>query len=212
MSLKFNFEGKVALITGSSSGIGASTALLFAKSGADVVVTGRNADNVADVAKLCREVSNNKSKVLEVVADITKEEDAKRLVNETIKKFGKLDILVNNAGAGVAANITDTDYMAKFQKTLDLNLNAVVLLTHLSVKHLEKTKGNIINISSIAALRSVSNSKIINKILNQGFDSKSNSTTFVILIILPLVSLSNMVLLPLFLIQSSGLYVKPLKH
>ena len=89
MSLKFNFEGKVVLITGSSSGIGAATAQLFTESGANVVVTGRNADNVKEVAKKCREVSQNKTKVFEVIADITNEEDVKRLVNETIKTFGK---------------------------------------------------------------------------------------------------------------------------
>ena len=98
MSLKFNFEGKVVLITGSSSGIGATTAQLFSKSGANVVVTGRNVDNVKETAKKCRDISQNKSKVLEVVADLTKEEDAQRLINQTIKVFGKLDILVNNAG------------------------------------------------------------------------------------------------------------------
>ena len=166
MSLSFNFEGKVALITGSSSGIGAATAILFSKSGANVVVTGRNADNVSNVAKQCREVSNNKTKALEVVADVTKEEDLKRLINETIKTFGKLDILVNNAGAGIMANISDPDYIKKFKNILDINLNSVVLLTHLSVEHLEKTKGNIINISSIAALRSVSKCLFCNDHVN----------------------------------------------
>ena len=155
MSIKFNYEGKVALITGSSSGIGAATALLFCKSGADVVVTGRNADNVSDVAKQCREVSNNKSQVMEVVADLTKEEDIKRLVNETIKTFGKLDILVNNAAVGSMIGIGDPGYVTKYKTSLDINLNSVVLLTYLSVEYLEKTKGNIINISSIGAIRSV---------------------------------------------------------
>ena len=113
MSLKFNFERKVALVTGSSSGIGALIALAFSKSGADVVVTGLNVNDVKQVAKQCREVSINNTKVLEVTADLTNEEDVKRLINETIKTFGKLDILVNNAGAGFMAKITDSDYMQK---------------------------------------------------------------------------------------------------
>ena len=58
-------------------------------------------------------------------------------------------------GAAFNTSITETDYMQKFRKTMDLNLNSVVLLTHLSVEHLVKTKGNIINISSIAGMRSV---------------------------------------------------------
>ena len=153
MSVKFDFEGKVALITGSSSGIGASTALLFAKSGASVVVTGRNAENIKEVAKKCREVSHGREVALEVVADLTKGEDIKRLVDTTIKTYGKIDILVNNAGFGVRAGITDADYFEKFRKSQELNLNSAVLLTHLCVPHLEKTKGNIINISSVEAIR-----------------------------------------------------------
>ena len=155
MSLKFNFEGKVVLITGSSAGIGAETALLFAKSGADVVITGRNAKNLSEVAKKIRDEAKSGSNVLEVVADVTKEEDCKRLVDETIKKFGKLDILVNNAGGGFGGPITDPKFMEKYKKAIELNLDSVVLLTHLCVEHLAKTKGNIINVSSISSLRNV---------------------------------------------------------
>lgn len=155
MSIQFNFKGKTVLITGSSSGIGAETALQFTKFGANVVITGRNGNNVSKVAEMCRDLSKSKTKVLEVVADVTNEEDMRRLVNETISTFGKLDILVNNAGEGLRAPITDPEFMAKFKKTMDINLTSVVLLTHLCVEHLEKTKGNIINISSVAALRNV---------------------------------------------------------
>lgn len=156
MSVQFNFEGKSVLITGSSSGIGAETALQFTKSGANVVITGRNADNVSKVANKCRDLSKNKTKVLEVIADVTKEEDMRRLVQETIAAFGGLDILVNNAGEGLRVAVTDPEFMVKFKKTMDINLTSVVLLTHLCVEHLEKSKGNIINISSVAALRNVS--------------------------------------------------------
>src|SRR5882724_10028720 len=98
MSVSYDFSGKVTLITGSSSGIGAATAILLAKSGAQVVVTGRNAANVQSVAKQCLDVSPDKTKALEVVADVSKEEDLERLVKKTIDTFGKLDLLVNNAG------------------------------------------------------------------------------------------------------------------
>lgn len=155
MSIQFNFKGKSVLITGSSSGIGAETALQFTKFGANVVITGRNANNVSKVAKMCRDLSENKTKVLEVVADVTNENDMRRLVNETITEFGKLDILVNNAGEGLRAPITDPDFVTKFRKTMDINLMSVVLLTQLCVEHLEQTKGNIVNISSVAALRNV---------------------------------------------------------
>src|SRR6185437_5127211 len=98
MSVLYDLSEKVALITGSSSGIGAATAVLLAKSGANVVITGRNAENVCKASKLCSDVSPKRLKPLEVVADVTEEEDLDRLLDQTIKTFGKLDILVNNAG------------------------------------------------------------------------------------------------------------------
>ncbi len=100
-----DFTGKVALITGSSSGIGATTAIFFSKAGAQVVVTGRNAQNVSQVAQECKKVSPKGLQALEVVADVTKNDDCKRLIESTISKFGKLDILVNNAGAGAISTI-----------------------------------------------------------------------------------------------------------
>ncbi|CAG2177164.1 unnamed protein product, partial [Oppiella nova] len=118
-----------------------------------VVVTGRRADKVSEVAKECLKVSPKQSKALEVVADVTKPEDLRRLVDTTVKHFGKLDVLVNNAGAGVGGKIEDKDFYDKFQKAMQINLNSVVYLTHICVEHLEKTKGNIVNISSVAGLR-----------------------------------------------------------
>ena len=160
MSVRFTFEGKVALIAGSSAGIGAATAILFSKSGASVVVTGRNAVNVSNVAKQCREVSNSWKTVLEVVADVTKEDDLKRLIDETVETFGKIDILVNNVVFAVRAHITDADFYEKYKKMMETNIDSFVLLTHLSVKHLEKTKGNVINLSSTAGVKSVSISRL----------------------------------------------------
>jgi NAD(P)-dependent dehydrogenase (short-subunit alcohol dehydrogenase family) len=111
-----DFSGKVALITGSSSGIGAATAISLSKAGAQVVVTGRNADNVSKVSQECEKVSPNGLKALEVVADLIKEEDCKRLIDSTISKFGKLDILVNNAGAGVTTHIKDPSIMDSYER------------------------------------------------------------------------------------------------
>ncbi|CAG2119798.1 unnamed protein product [Medioppia subpectinata] len=79
----------------------------------------------------------------------------RRLVDQTIKHFGKLDILVNNAGAGSSGPIADKNYYEIYQKQMDINLNSVVYLTHICVEHLEKTKGNIVNISSMGGLRAV---------------------------------------------------------
>jgi len=148
-----DFTGKVALITGSSSGIGATTAIFLSKAGAQVVITGRNADNLSKVAQECAKVSPKGLTPLEVVANITKNDDCKRLIDSTISKFGKLDILVNNAGAGALSSIKDPLVIDIYDRVMKLNLRSVVYLTHLAVEHLEKTKGVIINVSSVAGLR-----------------------------------------------------------
>ncbi|CAG2111936.1 unnamed protein product [Medioppia subpectinata] len=157
MSVTYDFTGKVALITGSSGGIGAGIAVQLAQSGASVVVTGRNADKVAEVAKQCLNVSPKGVKPLEVLADVTKREDLRRLVDQTIGRFGKLDIVVNNAGALFFGTITDHNFYDNYAKTMSVNLDSVVYLTHICVEYLEKTNGNIINISSMASKRTVRN-------------------------------------------------------
>ncbi|CAG2106915.1 unnamed protein product, partial [Medioppia subpectinata] len=95
-----DFTGKVVLVTGSSGGIGEAIVKLFAYLGAQVVVTGRNAESIKRVAAEARELSPKKLKPLEVVADLQKSVDLKRLLIETIDTYGRLDVLVNNAGVG----------------------------------------------------------------------------------------------------------------
>ncbi|CAG2117661.1 unnamed protein product, partial [Medioppia subpectinata] len=101
-------------------------------------------------------VSPKGLKPLEVLADVSKDVDCKRLIDSTISAFKRLDILVNNAGRGMSCPITDTAILDKYREVMDTNLRSVVYLTHLSVEHLEKTKGNIINISSVAGIKPVS--------------------------------------------------------
>ncbi|CAG2165947.1 unnamed protein product [Oppiella nova] len=153
MTTSRDFTGKVVLITGSGGGIGAVTAVEFARLGARVVVTDFRKDRVSVVAKQCAEASPTGDKALEVVADVTNDDDCRRLVADTIKTFKKLDILVNNAGRGIVSSIWDGDILDKYELIMNTNLRSVVWLTHLCVEHLEKTKGNIVNVSSIAALK-----------------------------------------------------------
>jgi len=89
-----SFEGKVVLITGASSGIGAATAIHFAQLRASVSITGCNADNLKKVAEQC-----GKDKSFIVVADLLKENDVKNIIDSTIEHYGRLDILINNVGA-----------------------------------------------------------------------------------------------------------------
>ncbi|XP_054152851.1 uncharacterized short-chain type dehydrogenase/reductase y4vI-like [Oppia nitens] len=143
-----NFTGKVVLTTGSSSGIGAGIAKLFARLGANVVITGRNQTEIQLVANECQQLSPKKTKVR---ADVSNSTELQSLLDQTIKRYGRLDVLVNNAGIGTGANITDDKFMSVFDKILSVNLRPYVELSHLSVPYLNKTNGTIISISSIAS-------------------------------------------------------------
>ncbi|CAG2117686.1 unnamed protein product, partial [Medioppia subpectinata] len=148
----YDFTGKVVLTTGSSSGIGEAVVKLFSLLGASVVVTGRKGQEVSRVAKEAQDLSPQKLKLLEVVADVGKSDDLKRLLDETIKAYGKLDVLVNNAGFGQYAGIRDPKLMQVFDTTIAVNLRAYLELIQLSVPYLDQTNGTIISMSSIAAL------------------------------------------------------------
>ncbi|KAK6733315.1 hypothetical protein RB195_017204 [Necator americanus] len=149
------FQGKVVIITGSSSGIGAGTAVLFAKEGAKVTITGRRKDGLAATKRAMLEVGANEDHINVVAADVTDALGREELITSTIQKFGQLDILVNNAGAafsggnGATGLAESTDVL---DRTMKLNVNSVIELIQLARPHLVKSKGEIINVSSIAGL------------------------------------------------------------
>lgn len=140
-----SFAGKSVIVTGASSGIGAATAILFAKQGANVVIVGRNQTKLTSVTE--KLPKNAKSSILQ--ADVTT--DAKKIIDETVGKFGRIDVLVNNAGFGKYGSLTDGEFLEAYDTIMRTNVRAVAELTMLAVPHLAKTKGNIINISSVAA-------------------------------------------------------------
>ncbi|PIC24867.1 hypothetical protein B9Z55_018017 [Caenorhabditis nigoni] len=147
------FSGKTVIITGSSNGIGRSAALLFAQDGANVTITGRNAERLEETRQLILESGVSESHLNSVVADVTTSDGQDLLVKSTLDKFGKIHVLVNNAGAGIpdATGATGTDQSIDvYHKTLQLNLQAVIEMTKKVKPHLMETKGEIINISSIA--------------------------------------------------------------
>ncbi|GAB6033368.1 hypothetical protein CHUAL_013133 [Chamberlinius hualienensis] len=146
------FEGKIALITGASSGIGAATAILFSKLGAKLSLTGRNVENLSKTVSQCE----GTEKPLELIGDLTDEGFAKKTIDETITKFGQLDILVNNAGILQFGSI-ETTSLEQYDSVFNINVRAIYHLTMLAVPHLVKTKGNIVNISSINGIRSFPN-------------------------------------------------------
>ncbi|CAF4892691.1 unnamed protein product [Pieris macdunnoughi] len=142
-----SFKGKVVLITGASSGIGAATAIEFAKNGANVAIVGRNVEKLNKAAENCSKYS----KPLVIKADVGDDEECKKIVASVIKKFGKLDVLVNNAGITRNATILERNFLEMYDQTMKVNVRAHLNVTSLAAPYLVKTKGNIINISSVAA-------------------------------------------------------------
>ncbi|KAJ8026458.1 Tropinone reductase 2 [Holothuria leucospilota] len=153
MAAPINLSGKVAIITGASSGIGAATSVLFAKLGAKLALSGRNVENLEKTGKECQKHS---SQPLLVCGDITKEEDNINLVKKTVDHYGQLDILVNNAGI-IKLGTIETTTQKDFDDMMNVNVRAIFQLTQLAVPHLLKTKGNVVNVSSVNGLRSFAN-------------------------------------------------------
>lgn len=152
---RYNYRDNIVLVTGSSSGIGAATAILFAKCGAQLVITGTNDIKLNKVARQCAQISPCNRKPFVIVADISKRDDMKRIVNLTISAFNKINILINNVGVGPYALINEHDYIDKFSVNMAINLFSTTFMTTSWLEYLAATKGIIINISSVSACRSV---------------------------------------------------------
>jgi NAD(P)-dependent dehydrogenase (short-subunit alcohol dehydrogenase family) len=142
-------KGKVALVTGATSGIGRATASLFAEAGARLAAVGRNEQRLAELRE---ELGESASDVLLIRADVTNEADARRAVAETVEKFASLDVLVNAAGHISNGTIENTPLDA-WDAMLNVNLRAVFNLMQQSVPHLAERRGNIVNVSSVTGLR-----------------------------------------------------------
>jgi 3-oxoacyl-[acyl-carrier protein] reductase len=141
-------EGKVAVVTGASKGIGASIAKHLAAEGAAVVVNYSSSKEGAD--RVVAEITAKGGKAIPVQADFAKQADIKRLFAETKKAFGRLDVLVNNAGVYEFAPIEEVT-PEHFHKMFDLNVLGLILASQEAVKLFGPTGGSIINISSVAA-------------------------------------------------------------
>ncbi|CAG2116213.1 unnamed protein product [Medioppia subpectinata] len=147
-----NMTGKVVVVTGSCQGIGQSVVKLFSILGAHVVITGRNETVVKEVAKEVQQLSPYKLKPLNVTMDFTKSADLKELIAKTAKHFGKIDVLVNAVDISPDADIWRPNLLTVWDQVFNVNLRAVVELIHHAVPHLAKTKGTVINISTIGAI------------------------------------------------------------
>ena len=144
-------DNRTAVVTGASKGIGRAIALAFGREGANVVATARMTEEVEAVADQVRQVGPG---ALAVTADLGKETDIQRIVDEALTRFGRIDILVNNAGIiHPPINLVDFD-VSLWRQVIDVNLNAVALLTRSVLPNMiDNGHGRIINISSIGGRR-----------------------------------------------------------
>lgn len=143
--------GKVALVTGASSGIGEAAALALAQAGAMVAVTGRRADRLdALVAK----IEAAAGRALALPGDVAVEADAIKSVADTVKQWGRIDILVNSAGVNEAGGVETLD-LDKWRKVIDINLMGTIYTCAAAFPHMKaQGGGDIINISSTSGRRS----------------------------------------------------------
>ena len=143
------FAGKVALVTGATSGIGQACAIAFATAGAKVACVGRKEKALAEVAERIRALD---SEALVIQADLSSSAEAERAVNETVKAFGGLDVLVSAAGHITSGTIENTSLEA-WDEMMNVNVRAAFQLMQQALPSLIERRGNIVNVSSVTGLR-----------------------------------------------------------
>ena len=158
--------GKVALVTGGSRGIGFAVAKILSENGASVVITSKNSEKIKQAET---KISNS----FGITCDIKKKNEVQNVLEQTIKKFGKLDILVNNAGIFPKIKLLHEIEEEEWNEVLDVNLTGQFRFTKEAIPHLQKTSGCIINISSDAGLKAY-----------QGFNADAYSASKAALIVL----------------------------
>ena len=145
-----DFRDRAVLITGASSGIGRATALAFATAGANLSLTGRDPARLKDAVTACR--NQGASRLSSLAIDIAAPGATARLVEQSVTSLGRLDVVVNAAGiiaSAPAIEISDED----FDRMFAVNVRALFSLSREAIPHLQKTSGNIVNVSSVAGLR-----------------------------------------------------------
>lgn len=146
-------NGKVAIVTGASSGIGRATARLFAEGGYTAIAVGRNEK---ELSALSQSIRSKKGAIKIHLADVTEHSQLDRLVSETIANYGRIDVLVNSAGIiknGTIENTTLDDW----DKMMNINTRSVFVLMQKCLPYLIESKGNVVNVSSVAGTRSFPN-------------------------------------------------------
>jgi len=151
---RMRLASKVAIITGAGAGIGRSTALLFAKEGAKVVVADCDSEGGAETVSIIRE---DGAEATFIQVDVSKAADVEKMVKTTVERYGKLDILVNNAGIYTQANVVEAAE-EEWDRILDVNLKGVFLCSkHCISEMIKGGGGSIVNIGSEAGIVGIKN-------------------------------------------------------
>lgn len=139
------FKGKVIIITGASSGIGLASARLFSSYGAYLVLAARSIDKLHALAS---ELSSDPSEIMCVKTDVSVEEDCRRLIDETVRHFGRIDILINNAGLSMRASFKEVD-LSVIRRLMDVNFWGTVCCTKYALPWLLKSHGSVAGVISV---------------------------------------------------------------
>jgi NAD(P)-dependent dehydrogenase (short-subunit alcohol dehydrogenase family) len=147
-------QGKVALVTGASSGLGRATVISLASAGADVALVARSAEELESASE---EAAKTGGRTLALPVDLAREDEATRAVGQTVEAFGRIDVLVNAAGTDVPGTVEELD-VEGWDRTLSVNLRAPFLLSKAAFPHMrEAGGGTIVNISSVAGKKGWAN-------------------------------------------------------
>jgi NAD(P)-dependent dehydrogenase (short-subunit alcohol dehydrogenase family) len=141
----FSLNGKVAVITGASSGLGVAFATGLAEAGADIAICARRVDKLEDTRAQVEALGR---RCLAVRADVANPEDCSHVVDETVKQLGRVDVLINNAGIGTAVPAT-REAPDDFRRVIDINLNGSFFMAQACARAMSDGGGSIVNIGSV---------------------------------------------------------------
>jgi NADP-dependent 3-hydroxy acid dehydrogenase YdfG len=154
-----DLQGKVAIVTGASSGIGEATAIKLSENGVKVAIVARRKDRLE---KLAKKINDAKGEALIIEADVTDKNTCRKVVDQVVDKWGKIDILINNAGVMLLGKASEAP-LEEWEQMIHINLLGLLYMTHAALPTFEKQQsGHLINVSSVAGRQATANSAVYN--------------------------------------------------